>query len=482
MYAWGLEEIRSARDAQMLGRFQRAVALAQHARTDPAMLVAYQNRLAPQRGLPVKLVPPKQTARAMRVLDEAQGLFGAKGVGVRVETLVNVNGDLANHCQAIGVNVLTPRADGSRIDFEMKYWPLEWVRWDPTDRCLKTRIDAGTGSERDRTYGITSEVPIIHGDGRWVVFSKAEHEPWKQDAAILGAVVWAIHAFAQRDWAKASVTHGNQKVVGELPAGTDDERAAAFLELVRQIASEDSPYGLRLPGSKIDLLASPSTAWQIFKELSDDSGKWAARLYLGQDGTTGTSDGAPGVSLQDLFGIRNDIIEGDLRAIERAIKTGVIDPWCALNFGDSSLAPWRLYEIPDPDQDSLREAKAKQRAEFHAEVERLRKGGFVIDQAVIEQVAADVGIVPPQLAPAKEGAQLAPEFFGYELEAGAYTLNEWRGFKGIDPVPWGNVTSPEFKARLAAEAAAAGAAPPATPAPDAARAADLARGMRPIAR
>ncbi len=388
--AWDLDAIRAARDAQMLGYFNQAARLAEATRTDYAIFSSFLNRLAPQRGLPIKLVAPNDSARATRILGEAEALFGSKGVGIHPDTLADIDGTLANHGVAFAVNVITPREDGSRVDFEMKSWPIEFVRWDPVRRAYWTQIDSG-GQEY-----------ICHGDGRWVVFQQHEVEPWKHGAILAVALLWADHAFGIRDRARASGSHGNAKIVGEMPEGValNDEggltpEAQAFLELLRSMASADMPVGIKPAGAKVDYIMNTSKAWEIFKEIIDSGDMAADRVYLGHDVS---ASAAGGDAVGYLFGVRNDIVEGALRAIERGILTGVIEPWAALNFGDSTLAPSRVYLMPDADEDARRKSLADRTAAFYAAIDSAKKAQiFEVDEDYIGALAADYGVTAPKL-------------------------------------------------------------------------------------
>jgi hypothetical protein len=418
-YSWTLADIVGARDAQMRGQFRLPARLAESMRTDDALMVAYSNRLAPQRCIKVEIVPAKN-GRGAKVASEAEALFGQCGVGINPDALADIHGCLVNHGIAFGVNVATTRADGSRVDFELHAWPIEHVRWDAHERCFKTRVDLNGESSDLMTWG--GEVPIVHGDGRWVVFRSHEIDPFKQEAALLAAaLVWARHAYALRDWSKGSVSHGNAKVVGEMPQGVPlqgsdgaiSSEAAAFLELLRAIASSDCPVGIRPAGSKTDLITNNSTAWNVWAELIGNAEKAAARLYLGTDGMLGAQGGAPGVDISALFGVANTKIQGDLAAIERALKTGLIDPWCALNFGTSELAPSRRYMIPDTDADAARAAAATRRTAFFADIEAAKRNGFAITQEYVNQVAVvhgvdDVPQLPAPTAPATPAPAPAP--------------------------------------------------------------------------
>ena len=250
VYAWDLDEIRAARDMQLLGRFRLPARLAESMRTDAGLFTAWLNRLAPQRGLPVRVEAASDSARAMRIRDEAEALFGPEGIAIHPDTLSELNSQLANHGVAFGACVWTPRADGSRVDVELHAWPIAEVEWREADRCFVALLEGG------------KREPIVHGDGRWVVLRKHEIMPWRAEAAILpGALVWASRAYASRDWSKGSASHGNAKIVGTMPegeaiqasnTGTLTPEAAAFLQLLRDIASQDAPVGIKPFGSTLD--------------------------------------------------------------------------------------------------------------------------------------------------------------------------------------------------------------------------------------
>ena len=410
--AWDLANIYTAREQQMLGNFYRAARMAEQMRTDDALAVAYKNRLAPQRCISVKL-KPKKGPRARTIAAEAEALFGQNGAGLTPDTIADIHGCLVNHGVAFATSSYTPREDGTRIDVKVSYWPIEYVRWDEHARCFLARVDttsvhAADVQPKGTDYAFsTFEVPIVHGDGRWTVFAKHEDHPFRQDAAILpGAIVWARHAFAARDWAKGSVAHGNAKTLGSLPTGVplqDKETGAltadatALVELLRGIASDDSPVGIKPAGATVEFITNNSTAWNVWSELVNNAEKAAARIYLGTDGTLGTNGGAPGVDITALFGVAATIVRGDLECLQRGFDTGVIQPWTAINFGDSSLAPCREYQIPNDEEEAVRADYAKRSKAFHDEMKSARDNGFDINQAYVNGIAEKHGIEAPLL-------------------------------------------------------------------------------------
>lgn len=480
-FSWSLADICNARDAQMRGQFFLAARMAESMRTDDALFVAYGNRLDPQRCTKVEIVPASAKPKAISVASEAEALFGQEGIGLTSGTLADVNGCLVNHGVAFGSVTATPRDDGSRVDFAMKYWPIEFVRWDAYLRMFLARVDPSTVPAHEVSkadaHGFIGgfEVPIIHGDGRWVIFSNHDIEPFKQEAAILPAsAVWARHAFAIRDWSKGSVTHGNAKLIGEMVAGVplQDENGdltpetAAMLELLRDLADGASPVGIRPAGSKTEFVTNTSMAWQVWEQLVGNGEKAAARIYLGTDGTLGTTGGAPGVDITELLGVAVTKVRGDLGCISRCVRTGVIEPWTAVNHGDSTLAPNRRYMLPDADEEACRAAVTTRRAAFFGDIASARKNGFEVTQEYVDATAKEYGVTAPSL-PAQTGAKVPTIALAPTDLARVISVNEARASAGLlpltvpsgEPDPDGNLTVEQYGVKKAAELA-----PPATPA------------------
>lgn len=445
--SWSLAQIFQAREEQMNGSFVRPARMAEQMRTDDALAVAFENRLAPQRCISVELTPAKG-ARAKAIAKEGEALFGPKGVGVTPEVMHDLTGCLVNHGIAVGYLIHTPREDGSRVDVSLYYWPIEYVRWDEFNQTFMAKCEPGSPHTGDinadpsvtqQQFISGTEVPIVHGDGRWVLFAKHSCKPFRHAAILSACLVWARHAFALRDWAKGSVAHGNAKVIGEMPEGVSLQKdgaltseAAAFLELLRAIGSADSPIGIRPAGSKTEFLTNNSSAWQVWSELVANADKAAARIYLGTDGTLGSQGGAPGIDITALFGVAATIVRGDLECLQRGIDTGVIQPWCAINFGDSSLAPSRRYVIPNEEEESVRENYSKRSKAFHDAVSDLRKNGFAVDQQIVESLANVYGIETPSLP---EETEKAPSIALASADiALVVSVNEARASAGLGPL------------------------------------------------
>jgi hypothetical protein len=411
--SWTLADIFAARDAQMRGQFNRPAKMSEAMRTDDALAVPLRSRLAPQQCLRVRLKPAKG-AKGEAIANEAEGQFGQKGVALYPDTLASIHECLVEHEIAFATATARPRADGTRIDYEVRAWPIEHVRWDPILRCYMTRVDSVEGEE---TTGV-GEVLIVHGDGRWIIFSRFEVDPFKHGAILAAAPVWARHAYAARDWAKSSVAHGNAKVLGSLPEGVplqdadgnNTSEAEALAALLRAVATSDSPVGIKPAGATIDFIYNQSSAWQVFAELILNAEKSGARIYLGTDALMGAKENAPGMNVEALFGVARTFVQSDLACISRCLQTGLIEPWTALNFGDSSLAPERVYIFPDEDEEAVRVADSARATAFHAEIKAAKDNGFDITPAYVAEVAERHGVPAPALKPIAPAAPTnAPE-------------------------------------------------------------------------
>ncbi len=402
-YAWDLERIRRARDCQMRGDFEIPVRLAEAMRTDDALFTAYQARVATQIAITLD----------WRAANSGIG----ESICARARSLIHlpqvvrqgILGTMANHGLAIGYAppsaVDTP--EGPSLCMTLTEWPLEHVRWD-RGRCeLMTRV-------RD-----LPDVPITHGVDGWVVFRKFGIAPWTQDAALLAAaLLWPAHAGGISDWAGASYAHGQPKLVGELPEGVRLEKddgtgdltaeACAMLELATALASGDAGAGVRPAGSKLDLLESGSNAWQVFDKLTTNRESAAARIYLGTDAILGSRGGAPGIDIGALFGIATTRIQGDLEALERGFREGMIAPWMAAHGYQQANAPAAVYEIPDSDADARSQQEADAVERLEKSVASLKSIGAEVTQDVIDALRETLGVsvtaklvsLPIQLGPA----------------------------------------------------------------------------------
>jgi len=382
-HCWDLEKIVSARDCQMRGDFGPAVRLAKAMRADDAAFIAYHNRIAPQNSIAATLVP------ASGARGEAVAKKAGRSIIADRATLAGIVGTLADHGIAIGHIDRETNDEGTRVNMRLTEWPLEFVRWNPSREVLETQTLDGPRND------------IVHGNGEWVAFRKFALDPWTQEACIIpGALVWASHSGAIRDWNATAKSHGLAKMVAILKEGlalakedgTINATAESVLTTLSDLAEGEAGAGIFPNGTDVDVIFNGSSAWQVFHELVGRGEKAFARIYLGTDAILGSVGGAPGLDIEALFKVASGKIQGDFLALEEGLRTGLYEPWTAINEGDSSRAPSIKFELPDRDQE-LRSADANAKLErLHAEIERRKKNGMTIAQDTVAALAKTFGV------------------------------------------------------------------------------------------
>ncbi len=389
----------------MRGQFALPVRMAEAMRCDDALFTAYQARVATQSAISLGWSPADSTHGRM------WGVRAASSIHLPQHVRESILGTMANHGVAIGyVDQRVEDTDaGPTVVMTLEEWPLEFVRFDASNNILTTRtVDEPT-------------VEIVHGDGRWVIFQKFGLAPWTQDAALLpAAFLWLMHGEGLQSWAGASAAHGRPSIIGELPEGVGltaadgglTVEAAAFLQMLSAVISGDDGAGVRPAGSKVDYLSNGSNAWQVFKELIANRESAAARIYLGTDAILGSRGGAPGVDVAALFGIATTRIQGDLEALERGFREGLVEPWFGIHGASLLWAPHVHYELPDIDADKRAEQEAAAIERMALAVKNLKDSGIEVTQPVLNELTRVLGVsVPANLATQERAAvplQLAP--------------------------------------------------------------------------
>jgi hypothetical protein len=448
--SWPLDAVRSARDAQLAGDFAKAAPLGTAMRLDDAIFTAHYNRTAPIGSLNLA-VDSAGTTRGDAIAKKAKDL-----VTVDRAVLLSLESTLVLHGVAFGHVEAETLADGEEIAMTVKEWPIEFVKWDELLGCYTTSVE-----------GQSERVQIVHGDGEWIVFAKQDTLPHQHEACILpGALIFAAHLDAVRAWNASSTSHGQAKLIGELPEGvplqdpdqdTLSPEASAFLAMLSDVISGESGAGIRPAGSKTDFVANGSSAWQVFSELAMNREKAAARVWLGTDGVLGSVGGAPGVDIATLFGVATTKVQGDVDAIEKGLYEGLYVPWTAVNFGEARLAPRLRFEIPDADAAQKNEQKKAARAAFFEALELLKKNNMVVDQDVVDALAEEYGIDAPIVAEA--GGTVSIALAPTDI-AKIVRVIEARASQGLPPLgdERDNMTLTELDEKTKADAAARQAA------------------------
>jgi hypothetical protein len=193
----------------------------------------------------------------------------------------------------------------------------------------------------------------------------------------------------------------------------------------------------------------------VFHELVGRGEKAFARIYLGTDAILGSVGGAPGLDIEALFKVASGKIQGDFLALEEGLRTGLYEPWTAINEGDSSRAPSIKYELPDRDAE-LHSLDASGKLErLHAEIERRKKNGMTITQETVAELAKTFGVRAVPVLAQSGGTTVSIPLAPTDM-ARVVRVDEARGAIPL-PALGGNVGSlfvSELEAHLESEAKA----------------------------
>lgn len=289
----------------------------------------------------------------------------------------------AFHGIHIGEVAWDVRSDGSRLDPFMVSWPIESTEWEEHTGQLIALTTSG-------------RIPIIHGDGRWVVFAKHADRPWTWGGLIPLAGVWSDRGYAVRDRANSAESHGDDKWIGTLPEGVPlkSKQADAFED--QMVRLYEARRVMLVPfGGMVKRDEAMAQNWQIFREIIEQSNKDAARILLGQDGSM-IATGGDYKKSAGMFGVRNDIIESDLATIGACLSTGLLRPWSLINHNRWDRLSYR-WLMPDADEDARRDSLTARRKALWEDITAARAADMVVDQAYVDARAAELGVMAPRL-------------------------------------------------------------------------------------
>lgn len=391
---WDVQRIRVARDEHGQGIFANSAALSDAMVTDARIAAGLMQRLGPLLGIPRQVKGGTRwngKGLAETVRAEAEAMLSPESTACPPGTLAAGFIATAMLGPAILQNVVIGRADGSRLDFETRPWPMQLTTW---NEALK-RYQVST------TDGLVTVEP---NDGKWIVI-----EPYGPRSYMLGALrplalVWADRAYAQRDRSNHSAAHGSMGIIGTLPesVAVDSTQGLAFKAAIRML--QRARGGLvKAFGSSVESFEPKTLAWQIFGQIVNSTN---ADIMLALNGITDTKVYK---SISQIDGVRYDIVRTELGAATVGYNRGLLKPWALLNFGDEDVIPRLGWAVPDPREQERVDAIGRRFDCYYGAIQGAKKSGLKVDQAAADRLAELFGVEPLTIDPKAAAAPGAPD-------------------------------------------------------------------------
>lgn len=381
--SWDAAGVREASDAHAAGDFQRSSQLFDSMLRDPRIFAAVLQRIGP----PLSLVHSVQGASrwngkglAERARADAEVLFVDQSTAFPFGVFAGMFASLAVHGLAILQVVWHAREDGSHVDPVVSEWPIHATAWNPTRKGYDAITSTG------------DVVPIVHGDGRWIIVASRGSEPHRMGALRALAASWVDRANAVIDRREHAAAHGSPNVVGTLPESIEPKGkvGASFAAEIRKLQRPKG--GAVLPfGSKVQFLEAQTLSFAVFENMIKSDNADIALALLGQDGTTENSGGAY-TKILALKNVRFDIVEMDVRASGTALTTGLLVHHAAKNYGRADVAGSLVWHLPDPEEDSRIAELANRHRALTELVAKYRAIGV---EPNLDQLAAELRVTLP---------------------------------------------------------------------------------------
>nr|MCU0688103.1 DUF935 domain-containing protein [Polyangiaceae bacterium] len=207
--AWDTAQIKWALDMHERGDFSWSAPMFEAMRRDPAIEPSLKKRLDSLFACDFGFEPSAEAPAVLgeRIAKDARGAWSR----VHPEPVLR-----RMHRWAVGVGVVPVQVLSDRHwEYALDVWDPQWLRYDWSTRRYQVQTSQGL---------VPCEGP------RWYVYSPDGCEGWNSGVLRCLAIVWLIHTFAWRDWARWSERHGLPIIGIKYPVqGMDEEVRDRFV-------------------------------------------------------------------------------------------------------------------------------------------------------------------------------------------------------------------------------------------------------------
>lgn len=313
---------------------------------------------------------------------------------------------------------------------------------------------------------ITGIEPVTPGDGRWLLaFPHGSDYPWRYG-------IWQALAFAfiNRRQAFLNLNAWNNSLAFPIkklttPNGAVEEEVAETFDSINHFGP--FPAILLNEGWTFEL-EQPSQATPT--SLKDAIEASEREIVLAVSGQSGTTDPGPGFGNVGYFAkMKSDLVQVDAKTLAHALNTQVIPVWAQRRFSfDGWFHAPKVGWDTTPPKDRVADANAANVSAQAAKTwnELLASSGKRVDAVALAKeygvptLDAPIDVRPViEAEPAKADAPVAAEDTSSDAPelvlaptdlVAIVSVNEARKANGLPPMPGGEVTILEFKARNAA--------------------------------
>lgn len=309
---------------------------------------------------------------------------------------------------------------------------------------------------------VAGRLPITPGDGRWVLHTRGGRiAPWQQGLWPALGRAWINKEHALLHKANWEAKLANPARAAYSPNAATEGQRQGFLQ---SLIAWGVNTVFELPaGWDVKIIESNGRGWESFK----DTIEWAEREYMiALAGQVVTVTGGTGFANGDMHkSIRADLIEARADALAHTINTQGIPAYVLSHYGEEALDECPSIEWDTtPPRDLAIEAQAMlSTAQAVSQMAvALAPYGMRLDiREIAHRFALPLSDIP---VPTAQGDELEGQVVsdsGHESSivlaptdlASIVTVNEARHAQGLGPIPDGELTIVDFRAKHAASIA-----------------------------
>lgn len=374
---WTTSQMRAAEAVAEGGDLRMLADLCDALRGDARVRAALETRVRGLLRLPLAFLPSgdgRRKGRVVRALEAEEDWWTIAPEDELVELL--------SWLILLGVAVarLEWEERNGRLVPTLRVRDPRWLRWDWQSRRWLLRVEDGA-----------QEVEVVPGDREWVLLTLgAGARPWRHGAWRALRKYWLGRELSWSDLLRAGEVDGSPARIGIAP---DDASDDVCQEVVEDLSAMGAAAAyVPPPGWKVEVLEATAQTWKLFPVALQIGATEVAIAITGQNLSTEVTAGV-GTGATLHANVREDLIGSTADQAATGIHAQVLTPWAEVNFGDSALAPWPVWDTEPPARKLARTAAMKTFGEaVKAARDALQGTGLRLDLEALRALAALHGL------------------------------------------------------------------------------------------